>query len=100
AAAECPSPSDSARVCAMGTPHPPAVDFPPMNVVICGAGEVGRHAAEVLARGANNVTVVDLSPQKLAVLDEVLDVRSLLGNGTQADVLIEAGCRSADLFIA
>lgn len=71
-----------------------------MNVVICGAGEVGRHAAEVLARGANNVTVVDLSAQKLAALDEVLDVRSLLGNGTQADVLIEAGCRSADLFIA
>jgi trk system potassium uptake protein TrkA len=71
-----------------------------MNVVICGAGEVGRHAAEVLAEDANNITVIDLSAHKLAALDEMLDVRSLVGNGTQADVLVEAGAAKADLFIA
>ncbi|WP_432797329.1 Trk system potassium transporter TrkA [Poriferisphaera sp. WC338] len=71
-----------------------------MNIIICGAGEVGRHSAEVLATARNNITVIDESATKLAELDEVMDVRSLLGNGTQADVLLEAGCAKADLFIA
>ncbi len=71
-----------------------------MNVVICGAGEVGRHLAEVLGREANNITVVDLDQAKLAELDEVMDVRNLPGNGTHADVLLEAGVARADLFVA
>ena len=71
-----------------------------MNIVICGAGEVGRHSAEVLATARNNITVIDESPDKLAELDEVMDVRSLLGNGTQADILHEAGVHKAELFIA
>ncbi|QQE12421.1 Trk system potassium transporter TrkA [Planctomycetota bacterium] len=71
-----------------------------MNIVICGAGEVGRHSAEVLAQARNNITVIDQSPAKLAELDDVMDVRSLLGNATQADILLEAGTAKADLFIA
>ncbi|QDU34427.1 Trk system potassium uptake protein TrkA [Poriferisphaera corsica] len=71
-----------------------------MNIVICGAGEVGRHSAEVLAKARNNITVIDQSPEKLAELDDVMDVRSLLGNATQADILLEAGTAKADLFIA
>ena len=71
-----------------------------MNIVICGAGEVGTHSAEVLAARKNNITVIDLEPKRLAMLDEILDVRSLQGNGAHADVLNEAGCGSADLFIA
>ena len=71
-----------------------------MNIVICGSGEVGRHSAEVLAEARHNITVIDQDEDKLEELDEVLDVRSLEGNGTQADVLLEAGCANADLFIA
>jgi len=70
-----------------------------MDVVICGAGEVGQHAARELARG-NNITMIDQSEPKLEVLDEVLDVRNLLGNCTDAAVLKEAGVPSADLFVA
>ncbi len=71
-----------------------------MNIVICGAGEVGRHCAEVLAAQGHNITVIDLKADTLADLDDVLDVRSLNGSGTHADVLLEAGCAKADLFIA
>ena len=71
-----------------------------MNIVICGAGEVGRHAAEVLGACGHSVTVIDLSADKLSALDEVLDMRHLQGSATHAKTLIEAGCADADLFIA
>ena len=70
-----------------------------MNVVICGAGEVGRHAAEVLGTQGCNVTIVDKSAEKLATLEDVMDVRTLRGNVTEADVLLEAGCAKADLCV-
>ena len=33
-----------------------------MRIVICGAGEVGSHAAEVLVRADHSVTVIDRNP--------------------------------------
>ena len=71
-----------------------------MNIVICGAGEVGRHSAEVLSAMDHDITIIDRQAEKLAVLDEEMDIRSLLGNGAEAEVLIEAGVPEADLFIA
>ncbi|MBB6430688.1 trk system potassium uptake protein TrkA [Algisphaera agarilytica] len=70
-----------------------------MNIVICGAGEVGRHSAEVLSPAGHNITLIDQDPKRLAEIDEAMDIRSLVGNGTQADVLLEAGTSKADLFI-
>ncbi len=71
-----------------------------MNIVICGAGEVGTHAAENLGASGNNITVIDRDPAKLAAIEEVLDVRCLLGDATHASVLREAGAQNADLCIA
>ena len=71
-----------------------------MNIIICGAGDVGRHSAEVLAPAGHNITVIDLDAAKLAILDETVDVRTLIGDATRADVLQEAGVDGADLLIA
>jgi len=71
-----------------------------MNVVICGAGSVGRHAAEVLGANGHNVTIIDRQADRLAAMEEALDVQILHGNGTHADTQLEAGCDTADLFIA
>jgi len=72
-----------------------------MDIVICGAGEVGRHAAEVLsARSGTNVTIIDYAQEKLDALEELMDVRILQGSGTHANVLLDAGCEDADLFLA
>lgn len=62
-----------------------------MNVIICGAGQVGTHSAEVLTEDGHNVTVIDSDPARLAALENTLDVGTLLGNGANADVLIQAG---------
>ncbi|MEM6755805.1 MAG: Trk system potassium transporter TrkA [Planctomycetota bacterium] len=71
-----------------------------MNILICGAGEVGRHSAEVLQRAGHAVTVIDQQSGPLDAIDDTLDVRTLRGSGTQAEVLLEAGCATTELFIA
>lgn len=71
-----------------------------MNILICGAGEVGRHSAEVLAASGHSITIIDQSSSRLAEIDEAMDVRSLIGDGAQAEVLLSAGADKADLLIA
>jgi trk system potassium uptake protein TrkA len=71
-----------------------------MNILICGAGEVGRHSAEVLAESGHSITILDQSPSRLAEIDEVMDVRSMLGDCAQAEVLLKAGVDTMDLIIA
>lgn len=71
-----------------------------MNIVICGAGEVGSHAAETLAAAGHNITVVDQSAERLRVISDSMDVGTLQGNGAHAEVLREAGCEHADLLVA
>lgn len=71
-----------------------------MNIIICGAGDVGRHSAEVLSPAGHNITVIDLDQAKLSILDEMIDVRTLVGDSTRADILREAGVASAELLIA
>lgn len=71
-----------------------------MNVIIAGAGEVGGHAAEVLSSGGHNVTVIDLSAERLQNLSETLDLRTLVGHCSHFDVLHEAGVEDCGLFLA
>ncbi len=51
-----------------------------MNVIIAGAGAVGGHAAEVLSADGHNVTVIDLSAERLRALNDTLDLRTLVGH--------------------
>ncbi|QDU68087.1 Trk system potassium transporter TrkA [Engelhardtia mirabilis] len=71
-----------------------------MDIVIVGAGEVGFHLADILARESHRVSVIDSDPGKIRRLRETLDVQALEGDGTQASVLASAGASTADLFIA
>ncbi len=48
-----------------------------MNTVICGAGEVGRHVAEVFGGQGGNVTIIDHSASSLAQVEDMMDVRTL-----------------------
>ena len=41
-----------------------------MNIVICGAGEVGRHSAEILGSEGHNITIIDPSASKLYALED------------------------------
>ena len=72
-----------------------------MNILILGAGQVGSTAAYSLAREeANEVTIVDLNREVLRELQDRLDVRTVVGNAADPDVLERAGAKDADMIIA
>lgn len=71
-----------------------------MRVVICGAGQVGYSIAAYLSREDNDVTVIDISPQMIARVNDELDVNGIIGHASNPDVLSAAGTSEADMIIA
>ncbi|MCB1118827.1 MAG: Trk system potassium transporter TrkA [Chlamydiia bacterium] len=53
-----------------------------MNVVIVGAGQLGRHLASVLSKQEHNVIIVDHNPEKLQSVAAQSDVATRVGSGT------------------
>ena len=70
-----------------------------MNIIICGAGKTGAHAAQTLAADGANVTVIDESQAALDALADSLDVATLLGEPAVAKNLVTAGVADADVVI-
>ena len=71
-----------------------------MNIVIIGCGRVGAFLAGLLDESGHTVTVVDLEKASFAHLPESYKGNTLLGNGTDMDVLRQAGIESAEAFLA
>ena len=51
-----------------------------MKIVILGAGQVGASVAEGLVSEENDITMVDYDGQRLAQLQDRLDLRTVVGN--------------------
>jgi trk system potassium uptake protein TrkA len=71
-----------------------------MRIVILGAGQVGASVAESLVSENNDITVVDSDHERLAQLQDRLDLQTVLGNAAYPSVLANAGLDDADLLIA
>ena len=71
-----------------------------MNIVIVGAGRVGRALSEKLSRDGHDVSLIDQSADKVREISETLDVQVLCGNGSTAPELRRAGIENADLVVA
>ncbi|MGD8938337.1 MAG: Trk system potassium transporter TrkA, partial [Gammaproteobacteria bacterium] len=71
-----------------------------MKIIILGAGQVGSSVAEVLAKEANDITMVDLDVNKLQELQDRLDIRTIVGQAGHPEVLGRAGAEDADMVIA
>lgn len=71
-----------------------------MEIVICGAGEVGSYAAEELAEENHHITIVDTDLARLRHIEERLDIATFRGSCADAEVLREAGCADADWLLA
>jgi len=71
-----------------------------LNVIIVGCGKVGQNLAEQLAEQKNNITVIDISSQKVNDICAKYDCNGIVGNGATHAIQREAGIKNADLFIA
>ncbi|HIR34399.1 MAG TPA: Trk system potassium transporter TrkA [Candidatus Coprenecus merdigallinarum] len=71
-----------------------------MKIVIAGAGEIGSHLAKMLSMEYHEITVISPDEENLDVLSSESDIVTVEGNPTSIDVLVRAGTRQADLFIA
>ncbi len=71
-----------------------------MKIIIIGCGSVGRTLARKLNSDGNDVTVVDMSAEKVHTITNRIDVMGVVGNGATHTVQREAGVDTADLLIA
>ena len=71
-----------------------------MNVIVVGAGHMGRGLAERLCRQGHEVTVIDRDPEELEALGEDFAGRRVTGVGFDRDVLADADIDRASAVIA
>ena len=71
-----------------------------MNIIILGAGTVGTSIADRLCQLEHSVTVVDIDPEMVRVINESLDVRAIVGSASQSSVLFQAGISTADICLS
>ena len=71
-----------------------------MNIIICGAGEVGYNIARLLSDEDNKITVIDHNNERIDEVSSKLDVRTLIGYASHPNILTEAEADKADMIIA
>jgi trk system potassium uptake protein TrkA len=71
-----------------------------MNIIIVGAGEIGRHLASVLSQAAHNISVIEKDAGLAADLEQAIDAKVIHGNGSSVQDLVEADVGECDLFVA
>ncbi len=71
-----------------------------MKIIILGAGQVGTTVAQNLAREANDITVVDHNGDLLREMQDRLDIRTVQGQASHPQILLQAGAEDADMIIA
>lgn len=71
-----------------------------MNILIIGAGETGFYVSSEFSEDNYDVTLVDINPHQLKVIQRSLNVAGVLGSGTSLSVLEKAGIETADIIIA
>ena len=71
-----------------------------MHILVIGDGKVGHTLVEHLATEGHDVVVVDNNEAVLERTQDMLDVMCVRGNGANAQTLIDAGAKKADIIVA
>ncbi len=71
-----------------------------MRIVVIGAGTVGTWVADLLCRQRHSVTVIDLDPERVRRINAELDVKGIVGSGSESSVLFQAGAGTCDICLA
>lgn len=71
-----------------------------MDIIIVGAGKVGKELIERLGNENHNITVIDKNMLLVDKLIEDFDIMGICGNGTICETLKEAKIEHTDILIA
>ena len=71
-----------------------------LNIIIVGAGKVGKTLVEQLSKEGHDLTIVDRQASRIEEVTSLYDILGICGNGASYSVLRDAGIEKADLFIA
>ena len=71
-----------------------------MNIIICGAGQVGYSIANQLSRQGHSITVIDKTSADIQKINDNLDAKGIVGIATYPSVLELADAKNADMIIA
>lgn len=71
-----------------------------MYVIIMGCGRVGARLAQLLVNAGHEVQILDLNPTAFDRLGREFKGSTMVGNGTDHDILVKAGIERADAFAA
>jgi len=71
-----------------------------MRIIIIGAGQVGRHLAQILSEEQQDVYVVEQDEKIVRQLEDKLDAQVIHGSGISRETLFRAGVTRADLLLA
>ncbi|MAS96051.1 MAG: Trk system potassium transporter TrkA [Verrucomicrobiales bacterium] len=69
-----------------------------MNIIIVGAGEIGTHIALSLAAENHSIVVIEAEDSVAQELNNRIDARVMVADGTSISVLIEAGVAECDIL--
>ena len=71
-----------------------------MKIVILGCGRVGAALATMMDKAGNKVSVIDYGSDAFQRLSPDFQGETFVGNGVDEEVLIRAGIKDADAFVA
>lgn len=71
-----------------------------MNIIIVGAGEIGRYLATWLSKESHRISVIESDPQLASELEQSIDAKVVGSDGTSVSALAEANIGECDLFLA
>jgi trk system potassium uptake protein TrkA len=71
-----------------------------VNIVILGCGRVGARLATMMDREGHTISVIDYSSEAFRRLEPNFSGSTMVGNGVDEEVLIRAGIKEADAFVA
>ena len=71
-----------------------------MNIIICGAGQVGYSIANQLSQQGHSITVIDKTSADIQKINDNLDAKGIVGIATYPSVLELAEAKNADMIIA
>ena len=71
-----------------------------MYILIVGGGQIGYYLAKTLLQDGNQVGIAECDPQRCRALAEKLDITVVNGDGTDINVLRDAGAEEAQYVVA